>query len=58
MLDVRLLEYLEELTDRETVMKLVEQNESFEIRFDKYPRGAEYLLNLWEKASEEIEKNL
>lgn len=46
MLDVRLLEYLEELTDRETVMKLVEQNESFEIRFDEYPRGAEYLLNL------------
>lgn len=46
MLDVRLLEYLEELTDRETVMKPVEQNESFEIRFDEYPRGAEYLLNL------------
>lgn len=36
----------------------MEQNESFEIRFDEYPRGAEYLLNLWEKASEEIEKNL
>ncbi len=58
MLDVRLLEYLEELTDRETVMKLVEQNESFELRFDEYPRGAEYLLNLWEKVAEEIEKQL
>ena len=58
MLDIRALEFLEGLTDRATVMKIIEKNGQYNIRFDDYPTDTEYLLNLWEKVAEEIERRL
>lgn len=58
VLDMRMLEYLESLTSREFVMNLVEDCGHINLRFDEYPYGSDYLLNLWEKASAEIEKRI
>ena len=56
MLDTQLLEYLESLTSREHVLELLEGADNVDIRFDQYPLGPDYLLDLWEKAALEIEK--
>ena len=58
MADVQLLEYLESLTSREHVMELVEEKGNINIRFDEYPKGADYLLDLWEAAAAEVERLL
>nr|WP_296265695.1 DUF4091 domain-containing protein [uncultured Merdimonas sp.] len=58
MLDVRILEMLESLTSREDVLKLIEDLGQMEIRFDQYPSGSDYLLELWETVSREIEMRL
>lgn len=58
MLDTQLLEYLESLTSREHVLELLEGADNVDIRFDQYPLGPDYLLDLWEKAALEIEKCL
>ena len=56
MADVQLLEYLESLTSREYVMELLEEKGNINIRFDEYPKGADYLLDLWETAAAEVER--
>ena len=56
--DVRLLEWLEQLTSREFVMQLGEEGGRFELRFDQYPSGPDYLLELWEAAAAEVERRL
>lgn len=58
MLDIRLLEYLESLTDRDFVLGLIEELGGAGIRFDEFPCNADFLLDLWERASEEVEKRL
>ena len=58
MLDVRILEMLETMTDREYVMRLIEEIGQMEIRFDQYPSGTDYLVELWETVAREIEKRL
>ena len=58
MLDTQLLEYLESLTSRDHVLELLEGADNVDIRFDQYPLGPDYLLDLWEKAALEIEKCL
>lgn len=58
MEDMRLLEYLESLTSREFVMGLVEDNGNINIRFDEYPSGPDYILDLWEAAAAEVEKRI
>ena len=58
MLDTQLLEYLESLTSREHGLELLEGADNVDIRFDQYPLGPDYLLDLWEKAALEIEKCL
>ena len=58
MLDTQLLEYLESLTSREHVLELLEGADNVDIRFDQYPLGPDFLLDLWEKAALEIEKCL
>ncbi len=50
MQDLRALELLESLTDRETVEALLEEV----VGFDTYPRTAEYILNLREAINQAI----
>lgn len=54
--DLRAFELLEKLTDKQTVMSLIEKNE--EITFKKYPKQAEYILNLREKVNKMIAQNI
>ena len=49
--DMRALKLLEEKIGYENVMKILEENLDFEIEFDKYPKNAEYILNLREKVN-------
>lgn len=58
MADVQLFELLESLTSREYVMELLEDKGQIDIRFDQYPSGPDYLLNLWETAAAEVERCL
>ncbi len=58
MADVQLLEFLESLTSREFVMDIVEDKGRLDIRFDQYPSGPDYLLDLWETAAAEVERRL
>ena len=48
--DMRALELLEELTDRQSVETLLEEIEGF----DRYPRNSEYILNLRESINDKI----
>ena len=48
---MRALKLLESLTDRETVMQMLDDV----VGFDVYPRNNEYILNLREKINEKIE---
>lgn len=54
--DLRAFELLESLTDKETVMKLIE--EDGEITFSKYPREDSYILTLREKVNALIAENI
>lgn len=56
--DIRMLELLESLTDREYVLNFIKQYAHMEIRFDEYPYTPCFLLELWEAAIKEIEKRL
>lgn len=58
MADVQLLEWLEALAGREFVMDMVEDCGRLNIRFDEYPSGPDYLLELWEAAAAEVERRL
>lgn len=58
MMDIRMLEMLESLTDREYVLNLIKQYARMEIRFDDYPYTPCFLLELWEAAVGEIEKRI
>jgi len=55
--DQRAMQLLERLSDRETVLKLIDEGIE-PIRFDRYPTDDAYLLNLREKINAEIEKRL
>ncbi len=54
MQDIRALQLLESLTDRETVLRLMEENLDKPITFVDYPRSADYLLTLRENVNEAI----
>lgn len=58
LLDVRILEMLENLTDRRYVLNLLRNQGQMEIRFDQYPSGSDYLIELWETVIREIEQRL
>jgi len=49
--DMRALKLLESLTDRETVIQMLDEV----VGFDVYPRNNEYILNLREEINEKIE---
>ena len=53
--DLRMLQLLEELTDRETVMRLIHENLEETITFKKYPHDSSWLLRLRKKCHEMIE---
>ncbi|MFI3325715.1 MAG: DUF4091 domain-containing protein [Clostridia bacterium] len=54
--DLRAFKLLESLTDKETVMKLIEEEN--EITFSKYPHDANYILNLRQKVNTLIANNI
>ncbi len=54
MQDMRALQMLEDLTDRQTVLALLDEV----VGFDTYPRRADYILDLRERINSEIEKRL
>lgn len=53
--DLRALQLLESLSSREEVYALIHENIDYEIRFQKYPKEADYLLDLREKINQKIE---
>lgn len=55
--DQRAMQLLESLSDRETVLKLIDEGVE-PITFSKYPRGDAYVLNLRDRINAEIEKRL
>lgn len=57
MQDMRAMQLLEELADRETVLKLIDEGVE-PITFDRFPRTDDYILGLREKINAEIEKRL
>lgn len=54
--DIRALELLESLTDREHVMQLVEGGLDAPLTFTEYPHQAAYLLELRQRVNEEIDR--
>ena len=52
--DLRALELLESLTDRETVLGLLDEIDGFR----NYPRNNDYIINLRTKINEMIDANL
>lgn len=58
MADLRAMKYLEILTDRETVMKCLGEEENGEITFRKYPQSISYLTQMREKINAAIKENL
>ena len=52
--DMRALQLLEELTDRDTVIALLEDGLDTPITFKQYPHEASWLLSLREKCNQEI----
>ena len=55
--DQRAMQLLESLSDRETVLKLIDEGVE-PITFSKYPHDDAYVLGLREKINREIEKRL
>ncbi len=54
--DLRAMQWLETLVGRERVLELIDGELSEPVTFNRYPRGAEYLLNLRSRVNEEIVK--
>lgn len=54
--DLAALKLLESLRGKEYVMNIIESMADMEIEFDKYPKCADYILNLRKKVNEEIER--
>ena len=52
--DMRALQLLEQLTDRETVLALLEEGLEAPITFNSYPQEAAWLLSLREKCNRKI----
>lgn len=58
MADLRAMKYLETLTDRETVMACLGEEENGEITFKKYPQSISYLTQVREKVNAAIKANI
>lgn len=58
MTDLRALKLLESLTDKKTVMSLVEDETTGAITFCSYPKSADYLLNLRQNVNAAIRNAL
>ncbi|NMA94919.1 MAG: DUF4091 domain-containing protein [Clostridiales bacterium] len=58
MTDLRAMQLLESLTDKEYVMELIEGDLSTPITFDTYPKSDMYLINLRNKINREIAKRI
>lgn len=58
MRDVQAYQLLETYTDREFVMNILEENGKKKLRFDKFPSEPNFLLKIWQKIADEIEKRL
>jgi hypothetical protein len=54
--DLRALTLMEKLTDRESVISVLDEAHVGEITFKKYPRSAEYIQNLRDRVNLEIAK--
>ncbi len=54
MSDLRAMYLLEDLTDRETVMRCIEQTPEEEVTFSKYPRNISYMTACRERVNEAI----
>lgn len=54
--DLRAFKLLESLKGKDYVMDIIEGMAGMEIEFDKYPKSADYILNLRKRINEEIEK--
>ena len=52
--DLRAMQWLETLVGRERVLELIDGELSEPVTFKRYPRSAEYLLNLRRRVNEEI----
>ena len=57
MQDLRAMQLLESLSDRATVLALIDEGVE-PIRFDRYPQGDGYVLGLREKVNREIARRL
>ena len=58
MADLRAMNYLETLTDRETVMECLGEKEYGELTFKKYPQSASYVSTVREKVNKAIKTAL
>ena len=54
--DMRVAQLLESLIGREAVVKLIDEEAGMDLRFSKYPRSADFLLNVRKKMMEKIEE--
>jgi hypothetical protein len=52
--DIRVMKTLESMTDKQTVMNIIEDGLTEEITFKKYPKGNEYLISMREKLNKKI----
>ena len=51
MLDIRVLELCEKVKGREYVLKLIESLGEGDLTFADYPKDAEFLISLYERAA-------
>lgn len=58
MTDLRALQWLEELTSYDYVMRIIENELNNPITFKEYPKDANYLISLRQKINEEIIKRV
>lgn len=58
MQDLMVMKYLEQLTDKSTVMNCIEWDGMEELTFSKYPRNLTYLQHVKEKVYKEIKRNI
>ena len=58
MTDLRALQWLEELTSYDYVMRIIENELDNPITFKEYPKDANYLISLRQKINEEIIKRV
>ena len=54
MADLRAMDYLETLTDRQTVLDCLEEEHFGSLTFRSFPRSASYLANVRERVNEAI----